>query len=621
MTLLTPLGLLGLLGIIALIIIYILKPKYQDKSLSSTFIWKLSLKYKRQRTPFEWLKSSLILILQLSIITIISILLANPHIVLGTKSGEKIVILDASASMLATSNGQTRFDRAVIEIGALADLTTPEHRFTVILAGEEASYIVRRSDSAEFIKQSLSTAISGYAGSNMDNAMELAESVLFENPTAEVFYYTSIDFNDPGEVNVVNMSVGEWNAAILSFEGKLQSNGYYMFTAQIASYGQTADIPVELKVDGGGAGKQGTTMRYNVNQNITTVTWDNVQVLAYDTAEIFIEANDSFPYDNQMKIYGGNPQQFKIQILTHDLSSANSTKFFVKTAIENIDSNLRIDETIDAEAAATTGYDLYIYDGVVPSVLPVDGAIWIFNPQSLPASTGLVLGNTVEGNYTMTAQPGLTDTGRQLMRLIRPAEITVSRYRRIDSYPMFERILLVGNDPVLLSKNDNGVKISVFPFDLAYSNLPILINFPLLMNNLISYSIIPTFDSYLYNTGATISLHAKPSATIMAVESEHLTETFTNFPATIKANRPGSYTVTQILSSSETKTESFYVRVPEQESNFNTQGETIFMPIIPFDPNEDISISNDLLNLLPFLAAGLLLLLLIEWGVQYREQY
>ena len=50
MSLLVPLGLLGLLGIIALIIIYIIKPNYQNKFISSTFIWKLSLKYKKKKT-------------------------------------------------------------------------------------------------------------------------------------------------------------------------------------------------------------------------------------------------------------------------------------------------------------------------------------------------------------------------------------------------------------------------------------------------------------------------------------------------------------------------------------------------------------------------------------------
>ena len=45
MNLLTPLGLIGLISLIALIIIYIIKPNYQNKIISSTFVWKLSLKY------------------------------------------------------------------------------------------------------------------------------------------------------------------------------------------------------------------------------------------------------------------------------------------------------------------------------------------------------------------------------------------------------------------------------------------------------------------------------------------------------------------------------------------------------------------------------------------------
>ena len=63
MSLLVPLGLLGLLGIIALIIIYIIKPNYQNKFISSTFIWKLSLKYKKKRIPLNKLRNILLFIL------------------------------------------------------------------------------------------------------------------------------------------------------------------------------------------------------------------------------------------------------------------------------------------------------------------------------------------------------------------------------------------------------------------------------------------------------------------------------------------------------------------------------------------------------------------------------
>ena len=49
MSLLKPLGLLGLIGIIVLILIYLLKPNYQNKFISSTYIWKLSLKFKKKK--------------------------------------------------------------------------------------------------------------------------------------------------------------------------------------------------------------------------------------------------------------------------------------------------------------------------------------------------------------------------------------------------------------------------------------------------------------------------------------------------------------------------------------------------------------------------------------------
>ena len=39
---LVPLGFLGLIGLIALLIIYLIKPNFQKKAVSSTYVWKLS---------------------------------------------------------------------------------------------------------------------------------------------------------------------------------------------------------------------------------------------------------------------------------------------------------------------------------------------------------------------------------------------------------------------------------------------------------------------------------------------------------------------------------------------------------------------------------------------------
>ena len=78
MSLLVPLGLLGLLGIVVLIIIYILKPNYQQKLVSSTFIWKLSLKYRKKKIPVSTLRNILIIICQVLILTACAAILANP---------------------------------------------------------------------------------------------------------------------------------------------------------------------------------------------------------------------------------------------------------------------------------------------------------------------------------------------------------------------------------------------------------------------------------------------------------------------------------------------------------------------------------------------------------------
>jgi signal transduction histidine kinase len=94
MSWLTPLGFLGFIGLIILIIIYIIKPNYQNKIISSTFIWKLSLKFRKKRIPINKLNNILIFLCQLLILTICSALLAQPVLAqekIGDEN-EKIIV-------------------------------------------------------------------------------------------------------------------------------------------------------------------------------------------------------------------------------------------------------------------------------------------------------------------------------------------------------------------------------------------------------------------------------------------------------------------------------------------------------------------------------------------------
>ena len=107
MTLLTPLGLIGLLGVVALIIIYIIKPNYQQKFISSTYVCKLSLKYRKKKIPTSKLRKLLLILCQIIFLATCAAILARPNMILQTaiKEPEVVIILDASASMRANLDG------------------------------------------------------------------------------------------------------------------------------------------------------------------------------------------------------------------------------------------------------------------------------------------------------------------------------------------------------------------------------------------------------------------------------------------------------------------------------------------------------------------------------------
>ena len=148
MTLLAPLGLIGLLGVVALIIIYIIKPNYQQKIISSTYVWKLSLKYKKRRIPTSKLRNLIIILCQILILTVAAFILAKPSQILKRQADydEIIAIVDSSASMRTVNdNSETRYERAVSLLRARAkNVFDKRGLVSVIIADSEPDYLVER---------------------------------------------------------------------------------------------------------------------------------------------------------------------------------------------------------------------------------------------------------------------------------------------------------------------------------------------------------------------------------------------------------------------------------------------------------------------------------------------
>jgi len=278
MRFLAPLGFLAAISIIILIIIYIIRPNYQQKYISSTFIWKLSLKYKKKRVPTSKLRDILIIICQIAILASCSVILAQPARLLKMliERNEVILILDSSASMRVATDGETRYERALRRLEEKAnEVIASGGVVSVIKADDVPSIVVDRV--GEDDRDALNNAISllsgdmdsakkpleqlggcGYGGADMTKAMELCERLLNDNPTAATYLYTDSDYYFvPENIQLIDCrayrqneegdKIAEWNAAILDVKAEFVDN-YYRFSVTVASYGASSSLGIRLDV-------------------------------------------------------------------------------------------------------------------------------------------------------------------------------------------------------------------------------------------------------------------------------------------------------------------------------------------------------------------------------------
>ena len=141
MTFLYPLGLLGLIGVPIFIIVYLIKNRYTEQTIASTYLWRLSNKFIKRKNPFSRLTGIISLILQLLLTITLSLAIAHPIITLPGVAREYCFILDCSASMNIAADGQTRFDAAKSEIASIVRASKDGSVYTLITV-DEASEIV-----------------------------------------------------------------------------------------------------------------------------------------------------------------------------------------------------------------------------------------------------------------------------------------------------------------------------------------------------------------------------------------------------------------------------------------------------------------------------------------------
>ena len=665
MTLINKIGLLGLIGVVALIIIYVIRPNYQQKTISSTYVWKLSLKKKKKKVPVSTIRNLLLFLCQMLALTCLAMILMKPAIVLKTpaEESETILILDTSASMRTESedSGETRFERAV---AAVKDSFTRTLQgggvSTVILAGKTPEYLFKRMSGDATLAatrfEDLANKDIGYEVADIDAALKESENVLYDNPDAVIYVYTDANYYSvPDGVNVVNISEeSEWNAAILDARADWDE-GYYSFTVQAACYGKDARLPINVEIydvngivnetikftvladyndgtpvtlilryrksdeNGGNENTQDRQVCYLDNlipSNLPKIYSFSSVYLEFPESEVI----DSYDADNDFYVYGGQKQTLKVQYASAEPNP------FVNGALSNLSSDfagswdMQITEVKKGEAGATSGFDLYIFERQMPENVPTDGVVFLFDPVSAPSGCGFIRNSEIEYRQTNNRYPSLVGgTEHPIMKNIDPNYIRVSRSQMLagGQDAAYQVLMSLNQLPMLMVRNDigkeGGRQMLVLSFSFAYSNFGVLPEFYLLMKNAFEYFFPSTVNKYAYEIGEKAELYARgASLSISSYAFEEPIEK-TEFPASVVLSAPGTYTITQTTYYGMVVTEKIYVKIPGAESNITGIKNNLYSP--EREKNE----ADYFRDVITYIAAALVAFLFIEWCLHLKD--
>lgn len=481
MNFLTPLGFLGALIAVPIILLYMLRLRRREVTVSSTFLWRQVLQDAEANTPWQRLRRNILLFLQLLILALLIFALVRPYLTVPTISaGQVTVLLDASASMNATDmDGLSRFEVAKQIVQDIIRTLPDGDTMTIIRVAQIPQVLIATSNDRNQLQTVLSDAQPSLAEADWEAALSLATAKTTAIDQALVIIS---DGGLPAGVSLEGLDVAvryfpvgksSENVGISSFATRRLPDAPPELFAQITNYGMSeARMVLTLWVDG------------------ERFVSRNIQIPPQSSLPYILTLPDAFSVVNATLTQSVNAitqDYLDIDNSAYAVSGASASRrvLLVTTGnlyIEQVLRSLPNIQTVRTDGALgiPPDYDLYIFDNIVPDAFP-DGDLFFINPSADSRYFRVGQRNTQTRNATIL----LPDDPRT--RFVDVSQFNLLGFRTITDIGWATPLIAVEGGAILYAGETDGRQIAIMPFDLRESDLPLQISYPILMANLLEW--------------------------------------------------------------------------------------------------------------------------------------
>ncbi|HET7685661.1 MAG TPA: BatA and WFA domain-containing protein [Candidatus Limnocylindria bacterium] len=508
--LLAPLALIGLLALPVIVAFYMLRLRRRDVPVGSTFLWQQLIRDVEANAPWQRLRFSWLLVLQLLIAALVVFAATRPFAVARSDLAANVVlIVDTSASMGSVEADGPRIEAAREAARRVVERLPEGGRITVVTADDSAHVLASETTDRGTALAALDAIAATQVPGDLTDAFALASALAARDADSTVVVVTdaTADRLPPvgigAPVLVERVGQTDANQAISALSVVRRSGGAQLdlFVAVTNHAGNEVTRRLEIYADGELVDARDLTIPAAQRSEALVATVPP----AAEVVEARLDGVDALAVDDRALAIV--PSAALVRTLLVSDGSAyleNALALLPRLELYAV-TPAGYDEAVAAAAAADTPYGLLVLDGFVPDVPPAIPTLYVGPTDDGPFGT---VGEQVEAPAIAP-----TDPADPLLRYIDLTTVHIGRAPDIElADGMRAAVTTAGGRPLVAVGSRDGRAIGLIGFDIGESDLPLQVAFPLLMSNLAD-ALVPIGDGILppsIRLGEALALDVDP---------------------------------------------------------------------------------------------------------------